>query len=38
MAKKRKAGKLQKALVSCKGKKGKSWNSCLRKHGIKKRR
>jgi len=26
---------LRKALVSCKGKKGKAWNSCLRKKGIK---
>jgi hypothetical protein len=34
MAKKHKGG-LRQALKSCKGKKGKSWKGCLRKHGIK---
>lgn len=39
MAKKRskKSGGLKKALKACKGKKGKSWNKCLRSHGIHKK-
>jgi len=40
MAKKRKkkgGSKLKKALVSCKGRKGKAWKSCLKKKGIKAR-
>ncbi len=39
MAKNRKGkgSPLFKALKSCKGKKGKSWKSCLRKKGIKAR-
>ncbi len=36
MAKKKKT--LKQALKACKGKKGKAWKSCLRKHGIKTRR
>lgn len=34
----RKKGKLQKSLESCKGKKGKSWNKCLKSKGIKRRK
>lgn len=37
-SRKTKGGKLKRALVSCKGKKGKAWKSCLRKKGIKVRR
>ena len=35
MAKKKKS--LKKALKDCKGKRGKAWKSCLRKHGFKPR-
>ena len=43
MVKKRKSRKikgstLKRAMVSCKGKRGKAWKSCLRKKGIKVRR
>lgn len=38
MAKRKKKKSLKQALIACKGKKGKAWDSCLKKHGIKRKK